>query len=186
VLSTRDGGRTWSRRGELPRPENATGIVLEGRHGVWVTGYTVAGRPRVFRSVDSGRAWTRVAVPIGSFAAISIPRPGLVYLMNIGGRLFRSREDGVHWSKVSEAHRDLRDFVFVSANDGAAARLPRRHPTNAWRPSLGGDSPEHGAGFEGFTFNSERDGFAGDPANGFYRTHDGGRTWAYVYPPPIR
>jgi photosystem II stability/assembly factor-like uncharacterized protein len=41
-------------------------------------------------------------------------------------------------------------------------------------------------GSEGFTFSSGRDGFAGDPANGFYRTHDGGRSWAYVYPPPIR
>ncbi len=250
VLSTRDGGRTWSRRGELPRLENATGIVLEGRNRVWVTGYTVPDRPRVFRSVDSGRTWTRVAVPVGSFAAISIPRPGLVYLMNMGGLLFRSRDDGVHWSRVSDAHRDLRDFAFASANDGYALehnpgrgsdqllhsvdggrswkamkiRMPFKlsrfaaRGADIWllgtrcpagvagerllerQPDCPGgivrtrDSGRHWEvirlnmvpGFEGLTFSSERDGFAGDPANGFYRTHDGGRTWAYVYPPPIR
>lgn len=58
-------------------------------------------REGLFRSMDGGEAWKKVATGPADVAAISFdPRkPGLVYLGTASGVLYRSPDNGATWQR---------------------------------------------------------------------------------------
>lgn len=102
IFETEDGGKTW--RSSLDRLDNPKSLHLYAIAGSGETLYVAGERGLVFRSDDGGRTFTRVNTPyVGSYFAVSVPRPGEVILAGLRGNVFRSKNGGATWEKVEGA-----------------------------------------------------------------------------------
>jgi photosystem II stability/assembly factor-like uncharacterized protein len=55
----------------------------------------------LFRSTDGGENWIEMASPISKPVALAFAHSGTLYVINPGGRLFRSMDEGVTWALVN-------------------------------------------------------------------------------------
>jgi photosystem II stability/assembly factor-like uncharacterized protein len=113
VLSTRDGGGTWSLRGQIP----LRGLVEQAfRFGPTVI---ATDSRRLVRSDDQGRTWTVISgLPLGAQGWFSFVSPEVGFLADRRRRLWRTEDGGAHWAVVAEKTRELQGVVFTSAREG--------------------------------------------------------------------
>lgn len=172
VLTTSNGGRTWSRvaadrlpaavTGEGAYAASGTNVAMHGRDLVWIG--TTAGR--VLRSADDGRTWRVSATRVATGAAAGIfsiafrdARRGVV----VGGdyqketlaldNLATTSDGGVTWTLVED--RGLSGFRSVVAwVPGAKSSLIAIGPAGAdWSDDDGRSwQPIECAGFDTFSF----------------------------------
>jgi photosystem II stability/assembly factor-like uncharacterized protein len=108
LLTTDDGGRTWTRvdpkgipevlEGEAAFAASGTALTVQGSSNAWIAtgGAAVA---RVYRSTDRGRTWTAVATPLhsgnGSAGAFSVAFADAKRGVVVGGDYAKPREASV-------------------------------------------------------------------------------------------
>lgn len=109
LLVSRNGGRTW-----LPRsspgdplldiaidPENPTHAIAETTRAL-------------YRSQDEARSWQRVGLRVGYLAW---PVRNRLFLVDVFGRVFLSRDAGRTWRQVGEIGDAPASFVAASARE---------------------------------------------------------------------
>jgi len=122
ILATTDGGATWRQRSRL-RGTAMQQLVRVSRREVWALGPVLRSRGapgpfRVFRSLDDGRTWTKIRMPVrAGFATLSVPVSGTAFLAVDDRTLYRTTDAGRTWQRVGRG-RELRNPMFVSASDG--------------------------------------------------------------------
>jgi photosystem II stability/assembly factor-like uncharacterized protein len=173
LLSTADGGETWSVL--AGRPDGARAIQAVSPRTV------LAATPRgVLRSTDGGESFARTRgahKPVDGF-----DRTGGALIAYGAGALMSSRDGGASWrSRPLPSRYDLESVDFVDARHGWATdenwRLwLTRDGARSWIPALstGGDD------VVSVSFADARHGFATTAdtrAGDVLRTSDGGRTW---------
>ena len=162
LLSTSDGGRSWSDVTPADRP--STPLSIFGRTRLFSTTLRRTGVFAVERSDDGGRTWQR-SVPFRD------PHGAVGQPFAIDGRhLFLSVGEGVAAGSEAEA-------LFTSSDGGMHWRFVSRTSTS---PHPNGALP-FGCDKSGFAFATPARGWAGGYCAGgapfSYRTDDGGRTW---------
>src|SRR5713101_3586061 len=55
----------------------------------------------LFRSTDGGENWIEMASPLSKPVALAFAHSGTLYVIDAGGRLFRSMDEGVTWAPVN-------------------------------------------------------------------------------------
>jgi photosystem II stability/assembly factor-like uncharacterized protein len=105
IVATRDGGRTWSERGMLPRAASQQ-LVSSFASTLWALATSPSqanGDVRLFRSVDQGRDWRLIkTLHNAHYASLSFPSASVGFLAAGNGRLYRSRNGGRSWSVTSQ------------------------------------------------------------------------------------
>ena len=129
ILTTGDGGRTWTRR---PAPEalpnegafaaSNTCLIVMGKQTAWFG----TGRARVFRSDDAGLTWAAAQTPIRNDS----PSAGVFSLA------FSDRQHGVavggDYSKPSENA----DNIAITSDGGATWEAPAGTRPNGYRSAV--------------------------------------------------
>ena len=152
---------------------------------------------RIVRSLDGGRQWlpeepTDRDYPITCVAfSPNFERDGVILLGTDGDGIWRSQDDGRHWTEVNFGLWDLttlalacapewgrREYVFAGTTDG----VYRSHNGGrAWKAA--------NADLEGMAasalaispnFSEDRTVYAGTEESGIYRSTDAGETWVHV------
>lgn len=120
LLASRDGGRTWA---ELTAPEPLIGLATQPGEPRRVI---AAGQKRLWRSDDGGRDWAAVANETG---LLDWPRPNVLFRVDAGGRVHRSRDQGRRWQVVGDTGGEpgaflaqTADELFVALHDGTIKR----------------------------------------------------------------
>jgi photosystem II stability/assembly factor-like uncharacterized protein len=125
LLTTEDGGRTWTRvdpaaipqmlEGEAAFAASGTCLTVEGKSNAWIAtgGAAVA---RVFRSTDRGRTWSAAATPLhsgdgGAAGAFSVAFADARHGVVVGGNYSQPRvsyvnvalteDGGATWKEAS-------------------------------------------------------------------------------------
>lgn len=113
VLATRDGGRTWSLRGEVTPLRGLVEQVFRFGNVVLVTdGSTLA------RSDDRGRSWRKVSTLSARWHAVSFISSRIGFVADRRGRLLRTDDGGSTWNLVvAQTTRELEGVVFVSEKE---------------------------------------------------------------------
>jgi photosystem II stability/assembly factor-like uncharacterized protein len=123
ILTTRDGGKTWTRVPKEKLPPalpnegafagSGTNVAVSGRSQAWI-GTGASTRCRVLRTTDGGMTWTIAETPVASSASAGIlsvafrdPRHG----MTVGGDYKKEKEaaanaaitadGGITWTAIS-------------------------------------------------------------------------------------
>jgi len=80
-------------------------------------------REGLLRSDDGGLHWERLAVPTEEPVSISFPSPGVGFLADRSGRLFRTEDGGTGWSQVG-TETGITSLQFASGRVGWAMQWP--------------------------------------------------------------
>lgn len=91
LLVSVDGGRTWQ---QVTRPAPLLDLAVAPTNGRRVVS---AGEGGLYLSADEGRTWRRLASRIGLLAW---PAPRRLYLVEAGGSVLRSVDEGKRWTEV--------------------------------------------------------------------------------------
>ncbi len=172
VLSTRDGGGSWS-----PEPTPAAGtlhalLVLSPNEAVAVGDYG-----EIVGTTD-GRSWSLAAIPPGSQAlrGISGRPPGHIYAVGDRGATLVSLDQGQTWyAQPSIADADLGPIVMLDRLNGFLATshpgqiLVTRDGAQSWQPQIGALPP-----LAALAFVDPQHGFAGGVGGSLLGTDTGG------------
>ncbi len=189
-LST-DGGNSWTLLSrELPYPHS---LLVDPSHPTVLYAVrrdlgTFLPLSGVYRSDDGGRSWRRYTAGLGEERIFSLAldprRPGLLYAGSWAGRVYRSDNGGKHWAQSSP--EPVRPYphgtpgvvtqLLASPLDGALYAVEAKVGTFR--------SDDGGVGWRMLLGDAGR--LALDPVRGdlylagrhFWRSTDGGKTWA--------
>ena len=168
LLTTEDGGKTWSRvdpkgipqmlEGEAAFAASGTCLTVEGKSNAWIAtgGAAVA---RVFRSTDRGRTWTAAATPLhsgdgGAAGAFSVAFTDSKHGIVVGG----------NYSKPHEPYVNV-----ALTEDGGAT----------WKQPTGATPPGYLSAVTYLPKSKGRELVAVGLV-GTARSSDGGNTWAMI------
>jgi len=132
ILTTDNGGKTWSRtapdgmplalRGEGAFAASGTCLAVQGERNAWFG----TGCGRVFRSSDGGRTWTAHETPIragnGSSGIFSVAFRGAEHGVAIGGDYKEPQRSG--------------HIVALTSNGGRSWRLPKGSEPTGYRSAV--------------------------------------------------
>jgi len=160
IVSTADGGRTWSRIPSSALPEalpsegayaaSGTNVAMFGNEDVWV-GTSAA---RVLHSSNGGKTWSAHPTPLATGSSAGI--------FSIA---FRDARHGVIVGGDYRNEREAVDNVATTADGGVTWALVRQHGLSGFRSAVA------------LVPNTARTWIAVGPA-GADRSDDDGRTWA--------
>jgi len=160
IVSTADGGRTWSRIPSSALPEalpsegayaaSGTNVAMFGNEDVWV-GTSAA---RVLHSSNGGKTWSAHTTPLATGSSAGI--------FSIA---FRDARHGVIVGGDYRNEREAVDNVATTADGGVTWALVRQHGLSGFRSAVA------------LVPNTARTWIAVGPA-GADRSDDDGRTWA--------
>jgi photosystem II stability/assembly factor-like uncharacterized protein len=105
LLSTSDGGSSFSRKTAIPNSQAKGGAELPTDIFFTTTTNGVAvstrsgGTGGIYHTVDGGNSWTQVAGAAGSFRSVWFADTNTGYAVGDGGLLFTSVDGGASWSQ---------------------------------------------------------------------------------------
>lgn len=146
VFGSRDGGGQWQQLGRVASPDTVVFTMMVDRRnsdvifaGTWALG---GGPGGLWRSSDRGQTWKPAGLKGQTVRAITQAPSDLdtLYAGTLDG-VYRSRDDGKNWERISPAgHRDLRNFdsLAVDPHDPGAVYAGTYHL--AWKTNDGGKS----------------------------------------------
>jgi hypothetical protein len=168
-ILTSDGGREkWDVSGPHMRGSSVDHMVYDGRSGTvfMAVNHEIYG-PEVSRSVDFGKTWVssernprfeedsgRVMEKLWNIHPGRDSEPGVVYLGAMPASLWRSDDDGVTWAENAGLQAVPSRPKWVPGAGGLCLHTIVLDSTNADRMAVG------------------------ISAGGYFRTEDGGETWA--------
>lgn len=188
---TSDGGANWeSIHSGMIDDSDVFSIAVEAQSPTTVFASACSG---VYRSVDAGSSWKRMATPPGAFRVYLVtldPRhAGVVFAATSAG-LLRSANDGSAWNRVSRQvlksiAYDLADpnkIYFASATGGL---LVSRDAGNTLLESNTGFSNHNFSAFAGSGGVLYTSTVYEPTSGGVFRTADGGLNWRRMSSPGI-
>jgi photosystem II stability/assembly factor-like uncharacterized protein len=153
VLATKNGGRTWFLRGEIPLRGLVEQVFRFGNVLLATDGQTL------LRSQDQGKTWTRIrGKPERARGWFSFVSPRVGFFAAGTRRLLRTDDGGSHWRVVAKETRDLQGVVFASERDAFLV---------SYGPSPPDDGRKH----------------PGRPPQRLLHSGDGGKSWSEVETP---
>jgi photosystem II stability/assembly factor-like uncharacterized protein len=100
VLSTADGGRTWSRKTAIPvtggtshpsKPTDVTFLTPD-------TGVAVSQPGGIYRTTDGGSSWSHVHAGNSVLSSVHFPSPLVGYVVGTAGAVLRTDDGGLSWT----------------------------------------------------------------------------------------
>jgi photosystem II stability/assembly factor-like uncharacterized protein len=124
LLTTADGGRTWTRipperippvlQGEAAFAASGTCLTVQGGRNVWI-GTGGAAKARVFRSTDRGRTWSVAETPVHAGGASA----------GIFSVAFRDAKRGIVVGGDYQKPKEMLDNIALTDDGGRTWRLAR-------------------------------------------------------------
>lgn len=189
-----DAGRTWVRRSGAPQaaPSSfyygtpplthtysqvhavSTDTVVEVTSDGWVR-----------RSVDGGQSWRQADSKVNEVLSSSFPSGQVGYLGTGGGRIYKTTDGGLTWTKLSEVNYFPSEITMLHFVTPALGFAHREH-SDLLRTQDGGATWALVASqledFSDLQFVSPTTGFAVGDYGTIYTTRDGGSTWTLIGP----
>ena len=148
IFSSQDGGRSWSRYAHLGHGDDYVidhiAVDPANPKTIYAAAWTLAGHRTggLFRSVNDGKDW-HAALPlrgksIRSLAVIA-SHPGVILVGALDG-VFRSRDWGQHWQKISFSQREIRNVESIAVDPHDADVIYAGTWHLAWKTMNGGSS----------------------------------------------
>jgi photosystem II stability/assembly factor-like uncharacterized protein len=146
IFQSKDGGKSWTRFAHLgSRDEYVIDhLVVDARDSnhIYVATWSLASHwgGDLFQTHDAGKQWARIPAMHGkSIRAMAITESdaNVIVLGALDG-VFRSRDGGQHWQKISRGHADIKNVesVAIDPSDSQIVYAGTWHL--AWRTSDGG------------------------------------------------
>jgi photosystem II stability/assembly factor-like uncharacterized protein len=152
IVSSLDGGVSWSRLAALPQ----RALLLTPQ----ASGLIAVSGSAAYRIAPDGRVTELGSIPTG-FRQASAARSGdsvWIYATGQDGKVYLSEDSGQHWRTVTPAlHQTAGNFEAIASSE--------RHPEAAY------------AGFRGLQLGAGKENLY----NGIAKTTDGGQTWKIVF-----
>lgn len=152
IVSSADGGASWSRIATLPHHV----VLLTTRN----TGVIAVSGSAAYRIAENG-AVTELGSVATAFRQASAAQSGgalWIYATGQDGKVYLSEDAGLHWKSVTpEFHQTAGNFEAIATSEF--------HPAVAY------------AGFRGLQLGEGKENFF----NGIAKTTDSGRTWKIVF-----
>jgi photosystem II stability/assembly factor-like uncharacterized protein len=159
ILTTDDGGETWTRRqtppalsGEGAFAASNSCLTLQERREVWFGTGGISGA-RVFHSQDAGQTWTVSSTPLGKGSAGT----GLFSLA------FADSPHGVAVGGDYQKPSDTQENIALTSDDGRTWTAPTGAHPNGYRSSV--------------VYVGARRVWIAAGTSGSDISHDGGQTW---------
>ena len=112
VLSTADGGRTWSRKTSIP----VTGAGSQTYEPTDVsfltptTGVAVSVSGAIYRTTDGASSWTQVHAGTAQLNSVTFPSLLVGYAIGTGGIVLRTDDAGLTWISMTQPGQGLRSI----------------------------------------------------------------------------
>ena len=202
VLTTSDGGRTWSSRYLGVKSGWLYSVAASDARHVWAAGhqslkaYGFLGKGLMLASSDGGRTWRRQRLPAGlvpTDVAFADARHGwaIAELNDAAANPYRysvlsTSDGGARWRvRYTAASGETLNALAAVAADHcwAVGYASQQHAGLVVRTADGGlhwsaQRPVPHQDLEGVSFPDARDGWAVGSGGAVLVTHDGGATWA--------
>lgn len=182
VLTTADGGHTWTAVGRVPG--DALQLTIEPPGVLWAFG------DGLYRSTDSGRTWVPVSrMPPpggGALEGLAFPTPTTGFAEDNHGQIFRTDDGGRTWVGLPPASvPGGAGLVFATASlgwavEGADGVWQTDDGGASWRPVVGWSTPPMRGWFAGPSRGwlvGAGCGALPSCAGVLLRTSDGGAVW---------
>lgn len=175
LLRSTNGGQTWNIIYRL----NSTAQL----HSVYAltnsTGFAVADSGLMYKTIDAGASWFRVALPSGiNLYNIEFTDSLTGYATGSQERYLKTFDGGYTWTQniIGPSYNGLYDITWVSATQGFIIGERFYSTTN------GGNSWNIGSNFSGFIktkmhFKNAQEGFAAPFSGGIGKTTNAGLSW---------
>lgn len=179
VLSTADGGQTFTRRTAVPSVPPSPDLLCTNE----TTCFAVAGGA-VFRTTDGAVTWSRVAQFSSPLFGLEQADGGTFYAVGQGLQLLKSTDGGATWEQKPVSGAPAGDFGSIRCADADRCLIATRQGNWIVRTTDGGDSftsatPPAESAFAVELSSSTR-GLAVGNAGGAVISDDGGETWRVV------
>ncbi|MFB3908002.1 MAG: YCF48-related protein [Candidatus Eisenbacteria bacterium] len=177
VVTTTDGGATWSGRDLYPGfSTDLEDVLVRGPQHLFAVGEA----PGIFESIDGGASWSAVANPsTGRLTDIEVVTGSTLSALGAGGQALRSTDDGATWTAlVPPGANDLYEQYWFDASSGYVVgdRVARRTTNGgqSWLALTG--VPEAQEKFSEVFFTDAQNGWIlGDFF--YWQTTNGGASW---------
>ena len=112
VLSTADGGRTWSRRTSIPvtgaggqpyTPADVTFLTPD-------TGVALSQSGGIYRTTDGASSWSHVHAGTAALSSVHFASPLVGYAVSTGGAVLRTGNGGLTWATKNQLGVGLRSI----------------------------------------------------------------------------
>jgi len=122
IFQSKDGGKSWARFAHLgSRDEYVIDhIVVDARDSnhIYVAAWSLASHwsGDLFQTHDAGKRWEKIPAMHGkSIRAIAVAEaaPNVIVLGALDG-VFRSRDGGLHWQKISRGHAEIKNVESIA------------------------------------------------------------------------
>lgn len=181
ILRSTDDGATWSVVSESADAADRFRSVAFDSNGIGITSSKEgSGNLPIKRSVDGGRHWTQVEMPVSSgLEAVAYNNAGAFCLAGRGGTILRSTDAGLHWAPaVSDAGSVALKAMAFNADGvglivGANGSILRSINGGANWARVATGSAELSA----VAFATRTVAFAGGAGGALFRSNDAGQTW---------
>lgn len=135
LLSTADGGRTYSRRTAVPG-----GLVNDLRCSTETTCFAATGGGTIQRTTDGGVSWVQVLTPGAPLRSIAVASPTVMYAVGDGLTFDKSIDGGATWSAKPVTNVPGGDFAAIRCTGTDTCLLATRLGDKLVRTADGGDT----------------------------------------------